>query len=47
MEDGEFIIHGVHKSEADVSEKLKKRLLENGMPNDVFERIIKGGGRVC
>ena len=47
MEDGEFIIHGVHKSEAGISEKLKKRLLENGMPNDVFERIIKGGGRAC
>ena len=47
MQDGEFIIHGVHKNTAQVSEKLKKRLLENGMPNDVFEKLTKGGAAVC
>jgi len=30
-----------------ISESLKKRFLENGMPKDVLERIEKGGEKAC
>jgi len=47
MEGDRFIINGTHKKVCGISESLKKRFLENGMPKDVLERIEKGGKKVC
>ena len=47
MEGDHFIINGIHKKVCGISESLKKRFLENGMPVDVLEKIEKGGGKTC
>ena len=47
MEGDRFIINGTHKKVCGISESLKKRFLENGMPKDVLERIEKGGEKAC
>ena len=47
MEGDRFIINGTHKKVCGISESLKKRFLENGMPKDVLERIEKGGENAC
>jgi len=38
-----FIINGSHQKENTISQSLQKRFLENGMPQEVLNRIIKGG----
>ena len=38
-EHGEFIIDGTHKQECTISESLSKRLLENGMPIEMINRM--------
>ena len=38
MEGDRFIINGTHKKVCGISESLKKRFLENGMPKDVLEK---------
>ncbi len=47
MEGEEFIINGTHKKICPISDSLKKRFLENGMPGEVLESITKGGKGVC
>ena len=47
MEGDTFIINGVHKKVCGISESLQKRLLENGMPGEVLEKLTKGGGKSC
>ena len=47
MEGDRYIINGEHKKLCGISEGLKKRFLENGMPKDVLRRITKGGGETC
>ena len=47
MEGDPFIINSIHKKVCGISESLKKRFLENGMPVDVLEKIEKGGGKAC
>lgn len=42
IENGRFVIEGSHKRESVISEGLCKRFLENGMPQDVINRIRKG-----
>lgn len=39
MEDGKFIIEGHHEQVNTISDSLAKRLLENGMPQAVIERL--------
>lgn len=43
IENGRFVIEGSHERESVISEGLCKRFLENGMPQDVINRIRKGG----
>lgn len=38
-EHGKFIIDGTHKQEGTISESLSKRLLENGMPIEMINRM--------
>lgn len=38
-EQGKFIIEGTHKQEYSISESLSKRLLENGMPIEMINRM--------
>jgi len=38
-EHGKFIIDGTHKQECTISESLSKRLLENGMPIAMINRM--------
>ena len=38
-EQGKFIIEGTHKQEFSISESLSKRLLENGMPLEMINRM--------
>jgi pilus assembly protein CpaF len=38
-EHGKFIIEGTHKQERSISESLCKRLLENGMPIEMINRM--------
>lgn len=38
-EHGKFIIDGTHKQECTISESLSKRLLENGMPIEMINRM--------
>ena len=47
MEGDSYIIKGAHKRVCGISEGLKKRFLENGMPKDVLSRITEGGGMTC
>ncbi len=45
VEGDKFIINGTHQKVSGISESLKKRFLENGMPKDVLNRITGGGGK--
>lgn len=47
VEGDRYIINGVHKKVCGISEGLKKRLLENGMPKDVLQKFTEGGGERC
>lgn len=46
MDEGKFIIEGEHQKTANISEGMKKRFLENGMPKEVLEQLTKGV-KVC
>lgn len=39
----QFIINGIHQQENIISPSLQKRFLENGMPQKVLNKILKGG----
>ena len=41
-ENGKLIIRGEHKIINDISDSLKKRLVDNGMPSSTFEKFTKG-----
>ena len=43
MDGDRFIINGSHQLENTVSQSLQKRFLENGMPQEVLNKILKGG----
>jgi len=43
IDGGNFIINGSHQQESTISKSLKKRFLENGMPQEVLNKILKGG----
>lgn len=43
MEGDEFIINGRHEQVGGISKGLRKRFLENGMPESVLNNILKGG----
>ena len=45
VEGDKFIINGTHQKVSGISESLKKRFLENGMPKEVLNRITGGGGK--
>lgn len=47
MENGKFIINGEHARVSHVSEGLKKRFLENGMPRETLQRIVGKGELLC
>ena len=47
VEGDKFIINGTHKKVCGISESLKKRFLENGMPREVLNKITGGGASVC
>lgn len=47
MEGDKYIINGEHRKLCGISEGLKKRFLENGMPKDVLLRIAEGGAKIC
>lgn len=42
MEGETFIVNGTHKKMFPISESLKKRFMENGMPKEVLDNILKG-----
>lgn len=41
MEDGKFVIDGHHEQVGEISQSLQKRLLENGMPNEELQALLK------
>jgi len=41
MEDGKYMIGGCHEAVSPISKGLQKRLLENGMPKDILEKLAK------
>ena len=41
MEDGKFVIEGHHTQVNEISVSLRKRLLENGMPNEELQTLLK------
>lgn len=41
MEDGKFVIEGHHTQVNEISASLRKRLLENGMPNEELQTILE------
>lgn len=41
MEDGKFVIEGRHTQVNEISASLRKRLLENGMPNEELQALLK------
>ena len=43
MDGDKFIINGHHEQISRISDSLQKRLLENGMPQEVLDRLAKGG----
>lgn len=45
--DGKLIINGVHEWVSDISDGLKKRFVENGMPKGVLDKICKGEAIAC
>lgn len=47
MENGKFIINGEHARVSHVSEGLKKRFLENGMPRETLQKIVGKGELLC
>ena len=47
MEGSRFVINGAHEKVSNVSESLKRRLLENGMPKEVLALIIGKEGTKC
>ena len=46
-ENGKLIIKGEHEFVGEISEGLKKRLIENGMPQDWLDRICRGEAVEC
>ena len=44
VEDGKFIINGTHRAVQEISASLRKRFLENGMPQDTLKQILSMGG---
>ena len=45
--EGKLIINGYHEKVSDLSEGLKKRFIENGMPQRILEKIICGEAITC
>jgi pilus assembly protein CpaF len=43
MDGDSFIINGSHQQENTISKSLQKRFLENGMPQEVLNKLMKGG----
>ncbi len=43
MDGDKFIINGHHEQVRRISDSLQKRFLENGMPQEVLDRLAKGG----
>ena len=41
MEDGKFVIEGHHTQVNEISVSLRKRLLENGMPNEELQALLE------
>ena len=41
VEDGQFIIQGVHRRVGPISDALARRFLENGMPQDMLSRFTR------
>jgi pilus assembly protein CpaF len=41
MKDGKFVIEGHHTQVNEISVSLRKRLLENGMPNEELQTLLK------
>lgn len=39
VEDGKFIVTGEHRQVSPISESLSRRLMENGMPQDLLEKL--------
>ena len=39
---GKFIIKGEHEFVSEISKGLQKRLIENGMPKSVLDKICRG-----
>lgn len=45
IENGKFVIDGQHQTTQRISESMQKRLLENGMPQEMLSKLIRIGGR--
>lgn len=43
VENGNFVISGAHEKVLAISESLRRRLLENGMPQQALNELLKGG----
>ncbi len=41
MENGKFVITGSHEKCADISPSLQRRLLENGMPQEELNKLLR------
>ena len=41
MENGSFVITGEHRQVNPISESLARRLMENGMPQTILERLTR------
>lgn len=46
-DNGNLIINGQHERVMDLSEGLKKRFIENGMPKAILDKISRGEAVVC
>ena len=46
-ETGKLVIKGEHEFIGEISEGLKKRLVENGLPKSELEKICRGEAAVC
>lgn len=44
VEDGQFIIHGRHRPVQPISTGLQRRLMENGMPQELLRDLVRMGG---
>lgn len=40
LEDGKYRISGIHEAVNSISKSLQKRFIENGMPQDMLERLV-------